>query len=273
MSFAIFNTLFLILVGVTGYILGFLVYQRLPVWIRVGICLVSFLITVLWLFYNLSVFHLLKMQTLIRVLSLTRIEYTAFFVGVFSAVIQLWINRRYKLKGAFSRHNGVVFTVFLMIPVYIYPIIYPVETEYHDMWRNGVCIQSSEETCGPSCVATLLRQFDIRVTEKEVADRVFLSKMGTDIWHLARYFKRQGLEVEIVRISERPVDPPVPSIAMVHQEGMGLYNHCIVILDKTENTFVIGDPGFGRVQWPKETVFRIYRFLGYVVHVREKDKE
>lgn len=267
MAYAVFNTIVLIILGIIGYAIIYRYYDDLPSIPKFLLFLVSFFITVLWLFYNFTIFHFFEMLKLIRILSYGKVEYTSFFVGVFSAMVQCWINQRYKIKGIFSRHNGIVFMIILMLPLYLYPIIYPVETEFLDRWKDGVCLQSAPESCGPACVATMLRYYNIIKTEAEIAPRVYLSKMGTDIWHLARYLRKYGLKVNVLPVSDYPEDVPVPSLAMVSQENSLGFNHCIVIFNKTKNTFTIADPQYGLFTWPKSRVFQQYQFLGYIIHV------
>ena len=272
MSHALFNTLFLIVLAVAGYVLTYRFYPRFSRLTKIVIVIASSLVMCLWLLHHFAVFQMTDIIGLIRFLSRVRMEYTAFFVGVFSAVGQLWINHhRKKSQGPFTRHNGLVLSVFMMIPVYIYPIIYPVEVELANNWEDGVCIQSSVASCGPCCAATILNYYGIRKSEKEVGPEVFLSKMGSDIWHLVRYIKDQGLNAKVIGVDEKPEDVPTPCIAMVEQEGaMGFY-HCIVIFRKTDSMYEFGDPGAGRFTWPESAMLSQYRFLGYVIHVTEPD--
>ncbi|MBN1902380.1 hypothetical protein JW926_13730 [Candidatus Sumerlaeota bacterium] len=270
MALPIFKTILLIIIGVIGYAFAYKYYDDFPRIPKLLLFLVSFFVTVMWLFYNLTIFHYLDMLKLIRILSYGMVEYTSFFVGIFSAMAQRWINNRYKIRGEFSRHNGLVFLIILMLPLYLYPIIYPVETRFLDRWKDGVCLQSSPESCGPACVATMLRYYDIIKTEAEIAPRAYLSKMGTDIWHLARYLRRNDLKVTILPIDEYPEDLPVPCLAMVAQENAQGFNHCIVIFNKTKDAYTIGDPQYGLFTWQKSRVFKQYFFLGYIIHVTKE---
>lgn len=270
MNYAVFNTILLIVIGIIGYAFAYRYYSDFPSILKLLLFIVSFIVTVFWLFYNLTIFHFMDMLKLIRILSYGKVEYSSFFVGIFSAMVQCWINNRYKIKGLFSRHNGMVFVIILMLPIYIYPIIYPVETNFLDRWKDGVCLQSSPESCGPASVATMLRYYNIIKTEEEISPGVYLSKMGTDLWHLARYFRKYGLKVEIFPVSDKPEDIPVPCLAMVFQENSQGFNHCIVIFNKTRTTYTIGDPQYGLFTWPKSRVFQQYQFQGFIIHVTQK---
>jgi len=270
MSYAIQSTIILMILGSIGYALAFRAYGRMHPFFKLALFLVSFGIMVMWLFYHFTVFHILDMEKLIRFLSVFKFEYTSFFVGIFSALSQQWINKRYKFKGIFTRHNGFVLTLFLMVPVYIYPIIYPVDIQFLDRWENEVCLQSTPESCAPACIATMLNFYGIKKTEEEIASRVYLSKMGTDVWHISRYIKSHGLNAKIISIPEKPENPPVPCIATVSQDNEHGFYHCIVILAKTENGFTIADPQYGLIRTSKKQVFQNYKFLGYLIHVTSK---
>jgi hypothetical protein len=46
---------------------------------------------------------------------------------------------------------------FLLLPV-VRPRIFPIEVAERGIWKDGVCLQSHEASCGPAAVATLLHQ-------------------------------------------------------------------------------------------------------------------
>jgi peptidase C39-like protein len=271
MKYAIINTIILMVLAVAGYILTFRYYPGFSRGTRVFIIAVSAGFMILWIMYHFVVFQFWDMLAMIRFLSRVRIEYTSFFIGVFSAIGQIWINNRIKkMQGPFTRHNGVVLAILLMVPVYIYPIIYPVDTEFQDRWKDEVCLQSAIESCAPACIATILKYYNIKSEEEEIATRVYLSKLGTDVWHIARYLEKRGLKTRIITVEEKPENPPLPSLAMVHQEGADGFNHCIVLFENNGNMLLIGDPSIGRILVSKKYVYDNYKFLGYVIHVTDE---
>ena len=86
----------------------------------------------------------------------------------------------------------------LIIP-YLKPIVLrPRWNEFRNNWSDGVCLQSSESSCGPACVTTLLRLRGQTVTEQEIARACFTSRTGTENWYLARTLRERGLSVQFV---------------------------------------------------------------------------
>ena len=210
------------------------------------------------------------MVWVIRILTHLRMEYTAFFVGIFSALIQLQTNKRKPARDAFSRHNGIVLTIFLLLPVYINPILFPIKTPFANEWKDGICLQTTGESCGPACVATILRMHGIETAEEKVSREVFCSERGSEMWMLGRYLEKNGLNVELVHCSSKPFDPPVPSLAGVGLGGKDGISHAIIILDKTKDSFTIVDPQTGRFVWSKDKTWENYYFFGFLMHITKK---
>lgn len=273
MYYAIFVTLLLMLIGIAGYILAYLFLNRLSIFLQAPIWIISAFVLAFWILHLYAVFQSSRLLYVMKILSRLRLEHLAIFVGIFCGGAQAWYNnRKEKKQNIFTRHNGLVLTILLMVPVHIFPIIDPVEKELDNKWKDGVCLQTTAASCGPCCVATMLNIYGIRKSEKEIAPKVFLSGMGSDFWHLARYLRMEGLEVEIVKLPRKPHNLPTPLLAMVHQEGQQFY-HCIVVFNIEEDVFEIGDPSAGRRVLPKDYIFREYSFVGYGIHVKNQGKE
>ncbi|KAA5543691.1 hypothetical protein FYK55_10870 [Roseiconus nitratireducens] len=59
-----------------------------------------------------------------------------------------------------SAVSGVLMIIgigFLVLPV-IRPVLAPIQISEIALWKDGVCLQSNEASCGPAAAATLLRQ-------------------------------------------------------------------------------------------------------------------
>jgi hypothetical protein len=57
-----------------------------------------------------------------------------------------------------------------------------------DVWRDGICVQTTARTCTPACAATLLRSHGIEATEREMAE-LCLTREGTTWLGLYRCLK------------------------------------------------------------------------------------
>lgn len=153
----------------------------------------------------------------------------------------------------------------LAVP-YVKPLIAPLALErLSDQWRDGVCLQSAWSTCGPSCVATLLKQRGIGTTEEQLARECFTYRGGTEAWHLARALRRRGLRVAFFTAPLPIENLPAPAIAGVKINDMG---HFITILERSASSYVIGDPIDGKHVVRKEDVLKAYNFTGFFMAVR-----
>jgi len=264
------HTIALIILGLSGYFVIFKYKSRVSRKFKIFLWILSSVVTCFWILYHFVVFHVIGIVWVIRVLTYFHIELTSVFVGIFAALVQDYTNKIKPSKDFFSRHNGAVLTILLILPVHICPILFPIKTVFADQWKDDVCIQTTGETCGPACVATLLEMRGIHKTEKQVSREVFCSARGSEMWQLGRCLQKNGLCVHVVPTSHKPLDLPVPCLASVGLGGKEGISHAIIILDKTRDSFTIIDPLTGRFEWTKEKTWHNYYFHGYLLHIRDK---
>ena len=197
-----------------------------------------------------------------RFRSLPFTELTAAGAGLLAGLLHAWTVR----KGLRVRPllPGLLL-IGLFIP-YMKPVVSPLDlTSLAAECRDGVCLQSTPSTCGPSSVASILRMFDIRETEKTLAREAYTSSGGTENWYLARALRRRGFPVEYV-VLDRPVASlPYPSVAGVVLPGGA--GHFISVLGETDTSYVVGDPMHGKVNVPKARPAAAYNFTGFFMIV------
>jgi hypothetical protein len=95
----------------------------------------------------------------------------------------------HRLPGQFCRKGMLVGTMFLVAG---YSLVHPLRGEVprcNNLWENGVCLQSTNASCSPASAATLLRCYDIRATEQEMAELCLTRKEGTHWQGLYRGLK------------------------------------------------------------------------------------
>lgn len=182
------------------------------------------------------------------------------------------LHGRYSSKPQFRRVAGRWFfpgalLLGLLVP-YAKPILRPPRwSEFQERWSQGVCLQTSESSCGPACASTLLRQLGKTATEKEIAQASFTSRSGTENWYLARSLRQRGIRVRFC-LNRDPNKPwPVPSIAGVRLSSFGNSGHFITILDRADDNFVIGDPLEGRLVLSKSALLESYTFTGFFLQL------
>ncbi len=155
----------------------------------------------------------------------------------------------------------------LLIP-YVKPMVRPPDWEhFQDRWSEGVCLQTSESSCGPACAATLLRRGGKTATEEGIARASFTSRNGTENWYLARTLRRYGMQVQFAFASDVSSMWPVPSIAGVRLPASGDTGHFITVLDRTGDSYVIGDPLEGKIVRSQSELREVYEFTGFFMLV------
>ena len=101
--------------------------------------------------------------------------------------------------------------LFALVSVpFIKPVLDPIDLDkLQDRCPGGVCLQTTYSTCGPASSASLLQTFGQDASEQQLARESFTSKGGTEIWYLARAFRRRGFRTNFVIQSPDHIFPPV----------------------------------------------------------------
>lgn len=197
-----------------------------------------------------------------RFRSLPWSELSASGAGLLAGMIHARITR----KNPRLRLLVPVFLLAGLFVPYVKPLLSPLDVDrLAAQCRDGVCLQSTPSTCGPSSVASILRLFNVEETEKTLALEAYTSARGTENWYLARALRRRGFPVRYV-VLERPVaELPFPSVAGVVLPGGA--GHFISILGETATAYVVGDPMLGKVHVLKARLADSYDFTGFFMVV------
>jgi hypothetical protein len=192
-------------------------------------------------FFNLRVWY-------VDFRTINFIEVSNSFIGLLMGIL----NRK-KLGSVLS----IIVLILLLIIPYVKPIIRPLSIGKERGWKDNVCLQSTRATCGPSCLATIFRHFKINKSETEIAKESYSCNSGTEIWYLLRYAKTHGLKYICVTEMDIKIIKP-PAIIGVDLSSIG---HFITYLDKTNDTYIIGDPLDGQSELTEEQFNKRYRKL------------
>jgi hypothetical protein len=139
-----------------------------------------------------------------------------------------------------------------------------------DRWRDGVCFQTTQASCGPAAAATLLQEYNIAATEEEMSRLCLTTMHGTSMLGLYRglKLKTRGSELDAMPFVGTPEDlresgvgpvllsvglPSSSDVDPVYEQQWGWIpgvSHTVVLYrflgnDKAE----IGDPATGREVW------------------------
>lgn len=188
-------------------------------------------------------------------------ELSACGVGLFAGIISVLFKKHKLVSCPF-----VLCMLFLGIFIpHSKSILYPADYNALDnRWINGICRQSCNSTCGPASAATILKHCGIDATEQELARECYSYIGGTEIWYISRALHKRGLSCQFAILKEKPYNLPYPSIAGI-DIGSG---HFITILDKEDDTYILGDPLIGRKKINEEDLFRRIKFTGFFLVAR-----
>ena len=193
-------------------------------------------------------------------------ELSAAGIGIFAGWLQFQREQNAWIRRTFS---GVFIPGLMVLDVtvpYAKQLLMPADLRaYSDNWSNGVCLQSSESSCGPASAATLLRANGQSVTEKQIAQESFTTKRGTENWYLLRTIHRHGADAHFVVTSPGPENIQYPAIAGVVLKSCGGAGHFIAILGAANGRLIIGDPLVGRQEIPRKMLSEIYAFTGFYI--------
>ena len=149
----------------------------------------------------------------------------------------------------------------------------PEQYEYKGEVFDGVCQQTSFETCGAASMVTLLNAIGINTTEGEMA-RLSMTAPGQGLTpHLAAYGLQQKL-TELKRSNNVAVMAcelnELYKIATPFLAGIrfsSVTNHMVCILDKNQDYLVVGDPiGVGRKKWSWVQFEKIWSGIIVICH-------
>lgn len=166
----------------------------------------------------------------------------------------------------FGLGRGVAYTALLVILAFAKPalgLMHP--EELNDVWVDGVCIQTSDASCGACTTATVLRALgEEGTTEREIAVAAATARTGTLNWLLAREVRARGYEARFTAPTN-PWEAKPPAILGVTADGVG---HFVVLLSVEGDRVVVGEPLSGReeMSWPE--FGRRYRFETFALEIR-----
>ena len=193
-------------------------------------------------------------------------ELTACGIGLLAGWLQTKRNQSTRLRKQIS--SGFIPFVMLLcvtIPYLKQIFLRPDWNSFSDRWSDGVCLQSSESSCGPASAATLLKLAGKQVSERQIAQESFTSRRGTENWYLIRAMRRHGLLVEYAINKPGYMDFSFPSIVGVRLGGKTGTGHFVAVLGKAGNSFVIGDPLEGREELTAAELLDRYYFTGFSI--------
>jgi predicted double-glycine peptidase len=135
--------------------------------------------------------------------------------------------------------------------------------------RDGICLQSTDYTCGPAAAVTALKHLGIRADEGAIAIAAHSSSaIGTppDMLRdaLLQLYSTNGLDCELRYFSQLSDLPKgQPTMAVIKYSF--LEDHYVVILGITKRFVLVADSNRGRIAYSHEAFMKRWRKLGIVL--------
>ena len=195
-------------------------------------------------------------------------EFSACGIGLLAGWFQTMRNQIQRISKQVSA-GFIPFILLLCVgaPYLKQIFLRPDWNNFSDSWSEGVCLQSSESSCGPASAATLLKLFGKPATEREIAQESFTSRRGTENWYLIRTLRRHGLNAFYSIGRSNQTGLPFPSIVGVRLGDNSGTGHFIAILGRSGNRYVVGDPLSGRKELDEAQLQNRYYFTGFSIVV------
>ncbi len=135
---------------------------------------------------------------------------------------------------------------------------------------NGICIQSTDYTCGPAAAVTALRHLGVQGHEGQIAIASHSSAaIGTPPDMLCRglrsLYEHEGIECDLryfAKLEELPAGQPVLAVI----KYTILEDHYVVVLGVTDEHVLVADPNRGRVSYTRKMFMERWRKLGIVLN-------
>lgn len=134
---------------------------------------------------------------------------------------------------------------------------------------DGICLQSRSYTCGPAAAVTALRKLGFAAQEGEIA---MLSNTSPITGTLPRRlyialqnrYRRQGLKCQY-RYFDSVGQLKGSGITLAVVKDAFLLDHCVAVLEVSDQMVVIADPVAGKQYMSHEQFEKIWRFCGIVL--------
>ncbi|NER01029.1 MAG: hypothetical protein F6K30_30790 [Cyanothece sp. SIO2G6] len=167
-----------------------------------------------------------------------------FWIGGLAIAMGWQVAHRQLLVTLFTCGVGVA--VLTGIEQYLLTPIYPSLSQHID--SQGIVRQTSDSSCAPAALATVLHQWQIDTSELEVAKLAGTSRIGTSMPQLIAAAQRLGMDGLELQPSWETIQqinrPGILSIWLM--DGDRRFPHAVALLKMNRDTAVIADPAEGR---------------------------
>ncbi len=145
------------------------------------------------------------------------------------------------------------------------------------MFKNYICVKQHDSMdCAAACLATITRQYGLKVPIARIREYAGTDRMGTTVLGIIKSAEKLGFVAKAINCRKESIfnKMHLPAIAHVLQDGK--YPHFIVIHKITNKKIIVADPAEGIIKYKIDEFFDIW--TGVLVLLNpvdnlEKDKE
>ncbi|MEN4018109.1 MAG: C39 family peptidase [Methanobacterium sp.] len=131
---------------------------------------------------------------------------------------------------------------------------------------SGIVMQSTDYSCGPAALATVLQNMGINSTEGDLKVLAGTDTSGTTMHGLSEAAKAKGLSATGMKLSVDDLKPN--NIVHIILDGEGHYS---VIREVSENSVYLADPSLGNIEMSREEFSAI--FTGNVLVITDPNMQ
>jgi len=134
---------------------------------------------------------------------------------------------------------------------------------------DGICFQSTDYTCAPAAAVTALRKLGLAAHEGQIAILSHTSPVAGTLPGCLQSALQQRYGAEGLRCQYRHFD----SVEQLDNAGVTLAvvkdsfltDHCVAVLEVTDRIVTLADPVFGKRLMPRKQFEKIWRFTGIIL--------
>ncbi|RCX12345.1 ATP-binding cassette subfamily B protein [Anaerobacterium chartisolvens] len=127
------------------------------------------------------------------------------------------------------------------------------------IFKKYICIRQHDITdCGAACLATISKQYGLKIPITKIREVAGTDKMGTNAYGLIKAAQKLGFTAKGVKGTQENFfsEFPLPAIAHVVVDGSLLHYVVLHRIDKKQ--ILVADPGKGLVRYTPEEFFKMW---------------
>ncbi len=126
--------------------------------------------------------------------------------------------------------------------------------------KDGVVMQTHGASCVAACAANVARYYGNQKTEREMAELLGTTVMGTSPAQVLRGMQRIDISCQKVVVDDRdPLKLKLPALLLVDHPATGSESHAVVVLERKEGCCTVIDPLVGKVRISSQRLSSVWR--------------